>query len=290
MRNALRDLGTAATLVTASLLPVGCRDPEESDRHNRPVASAPEVDVPRVNADTKNAIQNAIATQAAPNAEVSSEEEVPMDVAQLIIQLRRQLEKDAPAPEYRSLASEQLLALYPFLREQMLAQTKAKDELLLADGAVAETRKQMLELGRLSTPRYSETDIALIKEFLLKNKLDLTTRAMIASNAIDNFKVCDVDPNYPELSVGTDQTWLKLTIVLYTTDGGPQTIKIPHKVTVSANITKLGVVPDSVRIHNDFPIKNREFRPQFMEDGLAEYFGTMAEHFEMLRAEEPKTE
>ena len=115
--------------------------------------------------------------------------------------------------------------------------------------------------------------------------------AQNASEATPYFEDCEVDADYPQLSLSDDKTVVTFTVLFHTTFGPTSTMKIPHDVTVSIPITKQGVVPDSVTITNAYPVREGNFSPKLFEDGCAQIFGTIQFPTEEPELHgEPKTE
>ena len=285
MGNTLRNWGTAATLASAALMQAGCKDAEKFDKPDRPVASVPGGDVPRVKADTADALhsalsscpsvpqaeQPAIAEQGNRGNQVAEKKDDPEVQADTPAENFDLLQEKDRANEYGDVASAELFKLYASLAKQLDEQVSVDLNFAGANAAVRKTKERMHELARISTPEFSEAEIEQIKAILEERKMHFVYSADNASRAFKHWaKESNVDTGYPQLSLSPDKRSLTFTVVLHSNEGEPS---IPHQVTVEVVITKEGVPPGSVKIRNDFPVGEGSFHPEYFESAVAKYFG-----------------
>lgn len=280
MGNTLRNWGTATTLAAASFLQAGCRDAEQSEGPDRPVASVPGVDVPQVNADTTNALHRALSSDpSVPHVEQPATAEQ----GNRGNQVAEKKDADKPAEnfdllqqrdranEYGAVASAELFKLYPALAKQLDEQVNADLNFSGANAAVRKTKERMSELARISTPEFSEAEMEQIKAILEERKMHFAYSADSASRAFEGWvEESSVDTGYPQLSLSPDKKSLTFTVVLHSSEGE---YSIPHEVPVEVVITKKGVRPGSVKIRNDFPVGEGSFHPESFEGAVEKYFG-----------------
>jgi len=303
MRNSPKNWVAAATVVAASLLDSGCKHPKVPTPPYRPVTKIPDVPERSVTADAlRNTLEAndapippPIPTAASPDPVVAQElaspvpeteegvatTETPLSPAvssdAMLAQIFHEQETQLPDQVSREKACVKLFEEYTLIVEQLRRQEAARGELLLANDAVKQTRERIAELGKLGPLEYSDDEVALFRDILIKNKSNFTSSAMIASNAISiGSRPCEVDESYPQLSLSADRRVVEVTILLRTTEGGPKSIPISHDVTVGFKITKLGVVPSSTTINNDFPARgDEEFSPEWFEGEVSHIFGAI---------------
>ncbi|MEK7563405.1 MAG: hypothetical protein AAB544_03355 [Patescibacteria group bacterium] len=308
MGNALRDWGTAATLVAAALLQGGCKDSgnDELSKAARPIVSTPKLDLDA----TPNAVRDVLKAKAAaeeqptvtetpadppqvpqkkeePAAEATASSDATATLQENIGQEDSEVTSDAMvaeidgkkkelslSPEYATQANERLFREYTDVFEKNRIKNDAAMNLLVAEHEYNLTKKNIIELGALSPPEYSDEDIAKIRSFLVEHQSYFTIPAQVYSRATKSvMTAAEIDKNYPDLSPSADRSVLTFTVVLSTTDGGPEAIDIPHTIRVSIELTKQGAKRDSVIIHNPFPANEGNFNPELYADRCISIFG-----------------